>query len=133
MSDSIKISITLPVEPQELYEAWLSSETHSAFTKSNVKIEKKVGSFFSVNDSDITGKNDLLHLNKRILQSWRSKDFKEDDSDSILEIIFNKVEGGTRMVINHSNLPDNTKEIYKKSWRENYLKPMKDYFSTNIH
>lgn len=133
MSDSIKISISLPVDPHQLYEAWLSSEIHSAFSNSNVKIEKKVGSFFSVNDGDITGKNELLHLNKRILQSWRSKDFKQDDSDSILEVIFNRIEGGTRMVINHSNLPDNTKDAYKKSWRENYFKPMKDYFSNNVH
>ena len=144
MSDSIKLSITLPVEPKTLYNAWLSSKKHTAFTKSafneymdarrlpnNTEIEKKVGSTFSAGDGYISGKNELLHMNKRIVQSWRTTDFPEDHSDSTLEISFEKVEKGTKLIIAHSNLPADTGKTYRKGWRDHYFKPLKEYFENN--
>jgi activator of HSP90 ATPase len=128
MSDSIKLSITLPIEPKILYNAWLSSKKHTAFTKSNTEIEKKVGSIFSAGDGYISGKNELLHMNKRIVQSWRTTDFPEDHPDSTLEIIFEKVEKGTKLIIAHSDLPTDTGKTYRKGWRDHYFKPMKEYF-----
>lgn len=128
MSDSIKLSITLTVEPKILYNAWLNSKKHTAFTKNNTEIEKKVGSTFSASDGYISGKNELLHMNKRIVQSLRTTDFPEDYPDSTLEIIFEKVEKGTKLILAHSNLPADTGKTYRKWWRDNYFKPMKEYF-----
>jgi activator of HSP90 ATPase len=128
MSDSIKLSITLPAEPKTLYNAWLSSRKHSEFTKSKATIEKKVGSSFTAHDGYITGTNELLHINKRIVQKWRTTDFDESSEDSVLEIQFEKVEKGTKVTLAHSNLPDETGKTYRKGWRDHYFKPMKDYF-----
>ena len=128
MSDSIKLSLTLPVEPKVLYNAWLNSNEHTAFTNSKATIEKKVGSTFSAHDGYISGKNELLHMNKRIVQSWRTTDFDEDTPDSSLEISFEKVDKGTKIILAHSNLPVDTGKSYRKGWRDNYFKPMKEYF-----
>ena len=128
MSDSIKLSITLPVEPKTLYNAWLDSNEHTAFTNSKVSIEKKVGSIFTAQDGFISGKNELLHMNKRIVQSWRTTDFEEETVDSTLEISFDKVEKGTKITLAHSNLPADTGKSYRKEWRDTYFKPMKEYF-----
>lgn len=128
MSDSIKLSLTLPVEPKTLYNAWLSSRKHSDFTKSKATIEKKVGSSFTAHDGYITGTNTLLHMNKRIVQNWRTTDFDENAEDSVLEIQFEKVEKGTKVILLHSNLPADTGKSYRKGWRDNYFKPMKEYF-----
>lgn len=128
MSDSIKLSVTLPTDPKTLYNAWLNSNDHTAFTKSKAVIEKKVGSSFSAHDGYITGKNELLHMNKRIVQSWRTTDFDEECEDSLIEISFEKVEKGTKLIIQHSNLPDDTGKTYRKGWRDHYFKPMKEYF-----
>lgn len=128
MSDSIKLSLTLPTEPKVLYNAWLDSNEHTAFTHSKASIEKKVGSTFSAHDGYISGKNELLHMNKRIVQSWRTTDFDEDTADSTLEISFEKVDKGTKITLAHSNLPDDTGKSYRKGWRDNYFKPMKEYF-----
>lgn len=129
MSESIKLSVTLPTEPKVLYNAWLNSEVHSAFTKSKVTIEKKVGSSFTAGDGYISGKNELLHMNKRIVQSWRTTDFDDEAEDSTLEVIFEKVEKGTKLILQHSNLPDETGKTYRKGWRDHYFKPMKEYFA----
>ena len=105
MTDSIKLSATIPVDAKTIYSAWLNSEKHSAFTKSEVKIERKVDSEFTAKDGYISGTNKLLHMNKRIVQEWRSTDFPEDAENSIVEISFEKVEKGTKVIIQHSNLP----------------------------
>lgn len=128
MSDSIKLSLTLPTDPKTLYNAWLDSAKHSAFTKSKATIEKKVGSSFTAWDGYISGKNELLHMNKRIVQTWRTTDFDETAEDSTLEVFFEKVEKGTKMILKHSNLPDETGKSYRKGWRDHYFKPMKEYF-----
>ena len=128
MSDSIKLSITLPSEPKILYNAWLSSRKHSAFTNSKATIEKKVGSSFTAHDGYISGTIELLHMNKRIVQKWRTTDFDEAAEDSLVEIHFEKVEKGTKVIIAHSNLPDETGKSYRKGWRDHYFKPMKEYF-----
>lgn len=128
MSDSIKLTLTLPTDPKTLYNGWLDSDTHTEFTKSRAIIEKKVGSTFSAWDGYITGKNELLHMNKRIVQSWRTTDFSEENEDSLLELSFEKVEKGTKVILVHSNLPENTGKTYRKGWREHYFKPMKEYF-----
>ena len=129
MSDSIRLTLTLPTDPKTLYNAWLNSETHSAFTKSKAVIQKMVGSSFTAYDGYISGTNELLHMNKRIVQKWRTTDFNEENEDSNLEIHFEKVPKGTKITIEHSNLPDDTGKTYRKGWRDHYFKPMKEYFS----
>lgn len=129
MSDSIKLSLTLPVDPKTLYNAWLNSEEHTAFTNSKTKIEKKVGSTFIAGDGYITGKIELLHMNKRIVQTWRTTDFEDEAENSTLEVSFEKVEKGTKIILAHSNLPTDTGKTYRKGWRDSYFKPMKDYFA----
>ena len=128
MADSIKLTLTLPTDPKTLYNAWLNSDKHSSFTKSLVKIEKKVGSTFTAGDGYITGKNELLHMNKRIVQTWRTTEFEDEAPDSNLEVLFEKVEKGTKVTLIHTNLPEDTGKKYRKGWRDHYFKPMKEYF-----
>lgn len=128
-SDSIKLSATIPVDAKTIYSAWLDSEKHSAFTKSKAKIERKVDSEFTAGDGYISGTLKLLHMNKRIVHTWRSTDFAEDAEDSLLEVSFEKVEKGTKVIVQHSNLPVGTGQSYRKGWRDNYFKPMKEYFA----
>ncbi len=129
MSDAIKLSVTLFTTPKELYNAWLDSEKHSAFTGSKATIERKVGGRFTAGDGYIQGENTLLHMNKRIHQTWRTTDFSEDSPDSIVEINFDPVEKGTKLTIVHTNLPEGEGKKYRKGWRDYYFTPMKKYFN----
>ncbi|MCP5063096.1 MAG: hypothetical protein GY936_11625 [Ignavibacteriae bacterium] len=129
-SDSIKLSATIPgADAKTVYSAWLDSEKHSEFTKSKAKIERKVGSEFTAHDGYISGTNKLLHMNKRIVQTWRTTDFPEDAEDSLLEISLEKVEKGIKIIVQHSNLPKGTGPDYRKGWKDHYFKPMKEYFA----
>lgn len=132
MKEIIKLKANFKNAPKILYEGWLNSKVHSAFTGGQAKINPKIGFKYSAWDDYISGAIQELEPNKRILQTWRTTEFKPDDEDSMLEIILeDDSKGGTKLTLNHWNLPEGSKEGYTKGWKEFYFKPMKKYFSTN--
>jgi len=129
--ESLKVSVTLPTTPQRIYEAWLNSKEHSAFTGGRARGSGKVGGALSAWDGYIRGKNLTLEPYRRIVQSWRSSEFPEDSEDSRLEVVLEEAEKGTRLTLIHTNIPDGQGEMYKEGWRDNYFQPMKRYFKTS--
>jgi len=129
MLEKLVVSIILPVSPEQLYQAWLDSQSHSDFTSAQAVIDPIVGGEFTAWDGYITGKTLELEPFRRILQSWRTTDFQESDSDSSLEILFEPVDERTRLILNHSNIPEGEAESYRQGWEDYYFKPMIEYFT----
>ncbi len=129
MSDSFEISVILPASPERVYHAWLSSEEHSAFTGDPAEITPEVGGPFSASGHYIEGVTEELEPNHRIVQSWRTTEFPPGSPDSRLELILDKVEGGTRLTLRHTNIPKGQGQMYKDGWIEWYFEPMQAYFS----
>jgi len=113
---------------REIYTAWLSSEGHSEMTGGEAVISDKIGDSFTAWDGYIEGKNIELLPNQRIVQSWRTSQFDNDDKDSQIEVILDEIDGGTELTLIHSNLSE-TGEHYKKGWQDHYFEPMKEYFA----
>ncbi len=129
--ETIKTSATFPKSPRIMYNAWLSSKQHSAFTGGEAKINPKIGGKISAWDNYIKGKIIELKPYKKIVQTWRSSDFSPSDKDSILEVFFENVEKGTKITLLHSNIPDGQGKGYKKGWKDYYFTPMKKYFRSS--
>ncbi len=129
MKNGFKISVILPASPEEIYEGWLSGKIHSAFTGHKATASGKVGGKFTAWDDYISGKNLLLEENKKIVQLWRSTEFRDDAPDSLVEITLDKVTKGTKLTLRHSNIPDEQDPAYKEGWLEFYFAPMKEYFA----
>lgn len=127
--DSLSVSTLLPATPKQVYDAWLSSKGHTEMTGGESKGNAKVGSVFTAWDGYIEGKNLELEPNKRIVQSWRTSEFPEDADDSRLEITLEKVKDGTKITLNHTNIPKGQGKQYKQGWHDHYFKPMREYFS----
>jgi hypothetical protein len=66
----------------------------------------------------------------KIVQAWRTSDFPEDAPDSILTIYFEAAPGGTKVTIQHTNIPDGQGASYESGWTEHYFEPMTRYFSS---
>ncbi|MDO8751896.1 MAG: SRPBCC family protein [Dehalococcoidia bacterium] len=129
MPDSIKLSVTLSATPEQVYEAWLSSEEHTAFTGDEATIDPTVGGNFVAGSGYIKGTTLELEPYSRIVQSWRSTDFPESAEDSLLEVLLERTRGGTRLTLVHTNIPDGQAEEYEQGWKDFYFEPMKRYFS----
>lgn len=128
-NNQFSISVTVSASPEKIYEAYLSSRDHAAFTGSAAKIDNKVGGMFMAWDGYITGKIIELVKNRKITQTWRTTEFKKDAGDSIAEIGLLGVPGGTKVTLTHKNLPEGTEAEYEKGWKEYYFAPMNEYFA----
>ncbi len=125
MKFEIKTIINAPLEI--IFSAFLDSEGHTHMTGGEATVSDKVGEAFNVWDGYIWGKNLEIEPNKRILQTWRTTEFLDDEEDSILELQFSDVDGETEITLIHSNLPAHG-EKYKHGWEDHYFTPMRDYF-----
>jgi activator of HSP90 ATPase len=129
MSAEFTVSALFNVPVKELYDAWLSSEAHSAFTGSRAEIDPVVGGKYSAWDGYITGETLELEPPQRILQNWRTTEFPEDSPDSTLEVRFEEEEMGTRITLIHKGMPESQAENYRQGWTDHYFDPMERYFS----
>ncbi len=127
MKIKFRISEKFPASPEILFQAWLDSDLHSNMTGGKALVSDLVGEEFTTWDGYIKGKNLELQPPLRILQSWRTNEFSESDSDSLLEITFIHEGDDTRVTIRHSDLPEHGMQ-YQQGWVDSYFTPMKEYF-----
>lgn len=127
-----EIADVIPAPPEMVYAAWLNEEEHSKMTGGYAKVSPLIGEKFEAWDGYIQGKNLELDAPKRILQSWRTNEFKETDNDSRLEILFGDIDEGTLVTIIHSQLPEHGMQ-YKQGWIDAYFNPMKEYFGRKLY
>ncbi len=117
----------IPATPQAIYDAWLDSDGHTRMTGSPAHATASVGGSFDAWDGYISGENLLLEPGERIVQSWKAKDYTESDGHSKIEVTLEGVEGGTKISLVHSNVPDN-QTGHQAGWVTHYFEPMKKYF-----
>lgn len=128
MAISFTVSYIIPASKEAVYNAWLDSEKHAKMTNTESAIgSTEVGGSFMAHDGYITGKNIELVPYSKIVQSWRSTEFKDGEEDSTIELIFEDKNGGTLVTLTHSNVPEGG-EHYESGWKTHYFAPMKVYF-----
>lgn len=128
MALSFTVSDIIPANKEAVYNAWLDSEKHTKMTNSaSAMASLDVGGSFMAHDGYIKGKNIELVPYSRIVQSWRSTEFKNEEEDSLVTVTFEDTAGGTLITLTHSNVPEGG-EHYESGWRSHYFEPMKAYF-----
>ena len=130
MKTHFSLTAQFAASPAVLYRAWLSSKGHSEMTGSAAKVQARVGGRFSAWDGYITGKTLELQSPSRIVQAWRTGEFAESDPDSRVEIVLESVDGGTRLTLTHSDIPEGQADSYQSGWEEWYFAPMREYFGS---
>ncbi len=130
MAESIRVSTFLPISAQRLYEAWLDSDEHTAFTGAQATVDPAVGGGFTAWDGYIEGATEVLQAHRRIVQRWRTSDFPPGAPDSRLEVLLAPTQGGVTMTLVHTQIPDGQGQQYEQGWEEFYFEPMQRYFAT---
>ena len=112
--------------PEEIFNAWMDSEKHSAMIDGESIIGKED---YSAWNGYITGKNLEIVPFQKIKQSWRTSEFPEEQEDSIIEIELVPIGNSrTKFTLYHYNLSD-TDMQYKQGWMDYYFVPMEKYFN----
>jgi activator of HSP90 ATPase len=127
---SFEVSTVLPVDPLRVYQAWLSSAEHSAFTGSPAIIDPVVGGQFTAWDDYISGATVELVPFSRIVQRWRTTEFPPGAEDSLVSLSL-EPDGccGTRLTLQHTDIPEGQDESYRQGWLDYYFEPMQRYFA----
>jgi activator of HSP90 ATPase len=141
MKTEFTLTVTINAKAEKIYEAYLSSEGHTAITGSPARVDGTVDGDFRAWDGYIQGMFLELEPGRRILQAWRTAEFPSDAEDSIVEIVLEESHGktgldtpqkvrgySTTITLKHSNIPEGQAEDYKTGWEDFYFKPMKEYF-----
>ena len=127
MKTSFELKQSFSVSAKEIYEAWLSSEKHTAMTGGDAKCSNEEGASFNAWDGYISGKNVRLNPNELIIQSWRTSEFSDSDEASQLTIMLYDTSIGCEIHLTHTDIPEGQSD-YKKGWIEHYFEPMTEYF-----
>ena len=115
--------------PSVIYRAYLDPKQHAEFTGAGAKNNGIVGGTFEAWDGYITGSNQELVENERIVQSWRTTEFPGDHPDSRLELHLDGTNGRTRVRLVHSGVPEDQRTGYEEGWHEHYWEPLRAYLA----
>lgn len=122
-----KLEATFKATAKQIYKSWLSTQGHTKMTGGTAFVSDKIGDTFKVWDGYITGENMVLEPYNKIVQSWRSSNFNDDEIDSQIEVTLTENGDDTTLTLMHTNVPESG-EHYIKGWDEHYFQPMKTYF-----
>ena len=128
---SFTIDFVLNAPSFILYHAWLTSDVHSKMTGGMAECSQEVGGNFIAWDGYISGSNLELIPGHKIVQSWRTTDFKDNDPDSKITLTFHDHGGHCHVSLLHENIPSGQPD-YEQGWEEHYLEPMSEYFG-HVH
>lgn len=129
MGYDFEVSDTLPGTPDAIYEAWMSSDGHTAMTGAEAHVDPRVGGAFDAWDGYITGHTLVLEPGRRIVQSWRTSEFTDEHEDSQIEVLLDPTGEGTRVTIRHTNVPDGQLGYEQGGWQDSYFDPMREHFA----
>jgi activator of HSP90 ATPase len=128
MSKTIRQTVTFKASPHDIYESLIDEKKHAQFTGAKVKLNRKTGGKFSIWDGEISGENLELVPDKKIVQTWRYSDWPAGEF-STATFSLEAVDGGTRLTLNQSGVPDEAYEDIKQGWKDYYWIPLKKYLA----
>ena len=128
MRSTIFKTVVLPAPADQLYEMYMDSEIHGAFTGAPAKISDVAGSAFEAFGGLLLGTTLQVVKSRLIVQSWRSVNFAEEDSDSTLIISFTpEEEGEGRIDLVHLDVPEDDFQGVSGGWESRYFTPWLSY------
>ncbi len=134
MTPVIEQLVSFSATPAKLYELFTDSAKHTAATGMPAKVSRKVGGKWSAFGGMILGKNLVLIPNRRIVQTWRSSEWKKADPDSILVVSFEKsASGGAQVQLAHVGIPEYDHDGVTQGWVKFYWEPWKAYLASRKH
>lgn len=128
MSENITVSRVIPARAERIFNAWLDPGEHGKMVGSIATAEDD--GRFTAWDGYIEGRTLEEIAPSKIVQSWRTTEFPDGAPDSLVTVFFEPAEGGTKVTISHTDIPDGQGASYESGWNEHYFEPMTRYFAS---
>jgi uncharacterized protein YndB with AHSA1/START domain len=128
MSAPIHQEVDFKASPQRVYEALTDAKHFSAFSGLPAEIHGQANGVFKCFGGQITGRMTELVPNLRIVQTWHVAMWP-DGVDSEVRLELKAQGGGTRLILDHSDFPEENREHLDAGWLRMYWDPMKKYLA----
>ena len=126
----VQQSVDLPAPPVELYAMYLDPEVHASFTNGGpVSIQALPGSEWSAFGGRIHGRILALTPGHRIVQSWRSFEWQDEDPDAVLILAFTAAGAGATVDLTHVGVPERLYDALVSGWPTRYWEPWRSYLA----
>ena len=129
---TIAQTVTFAASPREIYDAYIETKRHAAFTGAKARIVARPGGKMTAWNGYVSGEFLLLRPGTRIVQTWKSMRWPKGDPESILDIRLASKGKGTELTMVHSGIPASPASLangFKKGWYESYWTPLRKYFA----
>jgi activator of HSP90 ATPase len=128
MSKPIHQEVDFKASPQQVYAALTDAKRFSAFSGLPSLIDCQGGGAFKCFGGQITGRFIELTPNQRIVQTWHVAMWP-DGVDSTVKFQLKEQGSGTRIILDHSDLPEENREHLDAGWPRMYWEPLKKYLA----
>lgn len=129
MSNTIQQEVRLGATAERVFEVLTNSNQFSKVTGgAKTEIDAQAGGAFSLFGNMIQGRNIELVPGKRIVQAWRAANW-EEGKYSVVKFELKENGSETVLVLDHSGYPEGQGEHLSSGWKENYWKPLENYFT----
>jgi len=118
--------IEVSISPSDVYNIFMDEAKHTNFTGKKACIEEFEGGAFSFCNGNHKGHFLKLVKNKMIVLAWTHRKFPRNHF-SIVHLNLEKVEGGTRLSMNHIGVPESCDGWLTEAWQTTYWNPLNEY------
>ncbi|CAL8071897.1 unnamed protein product [Calicophoron daubneyi] len=113
--------------PDDLYKVLTTKELVQAFTRGEAIVDSVVDGQYCVFGGNVTGRFRTLEPGKTIQMQWRKREWPEGHH-SILTILLESFEGGTRLNLTQTGVPAYDLENTTSGWRSNFFSALKQTY-----
>ena len=129
MSKPIHQEVDFKASPQRVYQALTDAKKFSAFSGGlPAEIQPEVGGALKCFDGQITGRFIELIPNQRIVQTWHVSMWPAG-VDSTVKFQLEEQGPGTRVILDHTDFPEENREHLDAGWARMYWEPLKKYLA----
>jgi uncharacterized protein YndB with AHSA1/START domain len=128
MSAPIHQEVDFKASPQRVYEALTDAKQFGAFSGLPAEIRGEAGGAFKCFGGQITGRMTELVPNQKIVQTWHVAMWP-DSVNSTVSFELKAQGGGTRLILDHSDFPEENREHLDAGWARMYWDPLKKYLA----
>jgi activator of HSP90 ATPase len=111
--------------PEEVFSALTNPFTIELWSGYPAQMEAKEETEFSIFDGDISGRNIKIIENQIITQEWYFGDISEQ---SIVTISLKSHKLGTKVDLEHTNIPDEEYDDFVEGWNDYYWGAILEFF-----
>lgn len=124
---SIHQEVVFEASPKRIYEILMDSKEHASMTGGGAAdISQDVGGAFSCHGGAISGRNVELVPGERIVQAWRVANWAPGVY-TLVRFELRSHGKATRVVLDHTGVPDDQKPHLDAGWHARYWEPLKAY------